>query len=127
MWSYEQQPDWLDRSNDVEHLIAQARVARAQAVAHYVKLGAARLAHGVAALLRPFRQWQERLALRAELDHMSDLELRDIGLSRCDIDAVVDGSYRDERAPVRRRPLLVRLDPGPRRVEPQPGGTRHAA
>jgi uncharacterized protein YjiS (DUF1127 family) len=41
--------------------------------------------------------WREGIATRAELTKMSDLELKDIGISRNDIDAVADGNYVDTR------------------------------
>jgi uncharacterized protein YjiS (DUF1127 family) len=41
--------------------------------------------------------WRERIAVRAELDSMSDLELKDVGITRNDIDTVASGQYLDTR------------------------------
>jgi uncharacterized protein YjiS (DUF1127 family) len=41
--------------------------------------------------------WREGIAVRAELANMSDLELKDIGISRNDIDFVAEGTYVDTR------------------------------
>jgi uncharacterized protein YjiS (DUF1127 family) len=41
--------------------------------------------------------WRDNVAARAELANMSDLELKDIGITRNDIDAVADGKYVDTR------------------------------
>lgn len=120
--------NWLDDSRELDRLIAEARRMRAETVAHYFKLAFAKAKDGVVALLAPFRQWQERSALDAELRGMTDLELRDIGLCRGDIGAVVDGSYRHERGQhIRRRPILVRLDPGQRRLPTVPTDKPKAA
>jgi uncharacterized protein YjiS (DUF1127 family) len=121
--------NWLDDSRELDRLIAEARRMRAEAMAHYLRLAFSTVKEGVVALLAPFRQWQERSALDAELRGMTDMELRDIGLSRSDIASVVNGSYRDERGQTaRRRPILVRLDPGQRRLPPhRPAGKPKAA
>jgi len=36
-------------------------------------------------LIRKFREWRERQHQYTELNKMSDHELRDIGLNRCDV------------------------------------------
>ncbi len=124
---YPSNGNWLDDSRDLDHLMAEARRVRAETMAQYIKSGFSRLKGGLSALLAPVRQWQERSALETELRGMSDIELRDIGLSRSDIGAVVNGSYRDERGQrIRRRPILIRLDPGPRRTPPEPTGKKAA-
>lgn len=125
---YMKDADWLDQPRDLDRLLAEARRMRAETMARYIQLAAAKMVHGVAALLAPFRRWQERMALDAELSGMTDYELRDIGLTRGDIDQVVAGTYRDERGQrTRKRPILVRLDPGPRRLPDAPKGKPKAA
>lgn len=44
--------------------------------------------------------WQERRAEAMLLRTMSDRGLADIGLSRCDVEQVLDGSYEDPRAAI---------------------------
>lgn len=53
--------------------------------------------------------WRERAALRAELAGLSDMELADIGLVRSDIEAVVQGRYRDERPALVTTPARPKL------------------
>jgi uncharacterized protein YjiS (DUF1127 family) len=40
-------------------------------------------------LLRGYRAWQRREAMRRELMHLTDRELADIGISRSDIERIV--------------------------------------
>jgi uncharacterized protein YjiS (DUF1127 family) len=47
--------------------------------------------------LSTISHWREGIAVRAELAKMSDLELKDIGISRNDIEAVAEGNYVDTR------------------------------
>lgn len=109
--------DWLTHPADVEKLMTEARRLRARAMTRYLSLAGHALTALAGRLLRPFAQWRERAALAAELNAMTDRQLADIGLSRCDVGAVVSGCYRSERGRgIRRRPLLVRLDPGVRRI-----------
>ena len=42
-----------------------------------------------AVLLRGYRAWKRREAMRRELLHLTDRELQDIGMSRSDIERVV--------------------------------------
>ena len=53
----------------------------------------------------PLRRWRERQRIANELNRMTDGELADIGISRCDIAQVAAGTYVDERIrPTRRVP-----------------------
>lgn len=58
---------------------------------------AALLRKAVAWVATAVSEWRQRSALRAELSGLSDFELSDIGLVRSDIEALVQGRYRDER------------------------------
>ncbi len=119
-------PTYEQRS--VERLVAKARRMRAQAMADTIVAAGRGLARLALALVRMIRQWHERATLAAELYGMSDHDLADIGLSRCDVDAVVRGGYRGERRPAVRRPLLVPVHPDIRRVKVERiTGTRQAA
>jgi uncharacterized protein YjiS (DUF1127 family) len=60
-------------------------------------LNDASLANLALKTLSAIAQWREGIAVRAELANMSDLELKDIGITRNDIDAVADGNYVDSR------------------------------
>ncbi|GEM_PF-419501 len=100
-----------------EHFTAEARRLRAQAMADAVMAVGRGVIRLGSALVRVVREWHERATLASELYGMSEHELSDIGLSRCDVDAVVDGAYRGEARAVRRRPLLVRVSPDIRRVK----------
>lgn len=115
---YEASGDRLTQSRGVQQLIAEGRRLRAEAMAHYFGLAGRGLATLAKTLYRPIAAWRERSTLAAELYGMTDHQLSDIGLTRCDIDAVASGGYRGQRdRSVRRLPLLVRLDPGVRRVK----------
>ena len=61
---------------------------------HPVSGGLARaLANGVALLVGKVRTWAEKQATLAEMAAMSDRELADIGLSRCDLSRVFDADF----------------------------------
>lgn len=100
---------------DIERVIPEAQRMRSEALGRYLELGARKVFGAIARLLAPVREWRERAALESELSGMTDGELRDIGLSRCDIGQVVNGSYRDERGQRTRRLRLVSLS-GVRRI-----------
>lgn len=102
---------------NVEQLVADIRRIWTQAIADAVRAAGQGLVELASALLRMIRQWRDRATLAAELYAMSDHDLADIGLSRCDVDSVVRGCYRGERRPASRRPLLVRGYPDIRRVK----------
>lgn len=109
--------DWLSLSHEIDRRIAEARRLRSEAMGDLFVLAGRTLAELARKAWRFLSHWRERAALAAELNGMTDHQLHDIGLNRCDIDAVVDGIYRSERGrSVRRRPLLVRLDAGVRRI-----------
>lgn len=44
-----------------------------------------------------FRAWRERESLRVMLHHLSDRELRDIGIARAEVDYVVSRHTSDPR------------------------------
>jgi uncharacterized protein YjiS (DUF1127 family) len=46
---------------------------------------------------RVLQEWRERQKLRAALDHLSDKELIDIGITRGEIDYVARSRYIDQR------------------------------
>lgn len=51
----------------------------------------------LSSLIARFTRWQEQRAESTLLRTMSDRGLADIGLSRGDVDRVLDGSYEDPR------------------------------
>ncbi|MDE2335551.1 MAG: DUF1127 domain-containing protein [Rhodospirillales bacterium] len=53
-----------------------------------------RIAHLFAALAEWNRGRRRRRELAAELASMSELELHDLGISRADFPAILDGSFR---------------------------------
>ena len=53
-----------------------------------------RLAHLFAALAEWNRERLRRKTVAAELATMNEAELRDIGISRADFPAIIDGSFR---------------------------------
>lgn len=115
---YERSGDWLSLSQEIDLRIAEARRLRSEAMGEMFVLAGRKLVALVRAAWRSVTTWRDRVALAAELNGMTDHQLHDIGLNRCDIDAVVGGIYRSERGrSVRRRPLLVRLDAGVRRIK----------
>jgi uncharacterized protein YjiS (DUF1127 family) len=68
------------------------------AIASHDHFAAGRLdvpaAPALTGIWQPCRAWLARRAARAELLRLDDRLLADIGITRCDIPAVVDGSYR---------------------------------
>lgn len=77
--------------------VQRARAERAEYIASLVRAGWARLAGAFAA----FRQWRARRRAIAELESLDARILKDMGLSRSEIPAVVNGVY-DPRASRRR-------------------------
>jgi uncharacterized protein YjiS (DUF1127 family) len=45
--------------------------------------------------LQAFRDWRKRRAAIAELHALNDIELRDMGIGRCEIDSIVHFGGRD--------------------------------
>lgn len=76
---------------------------------------AARLRSLAARALAAARESSRRRAARRELYGLSDWQLRDIGIARADIDALIDGMGAEER----RRAEVVPLPPRQRRAEAQ--------
>lgn len=63
------------------------------------------LASKVKAAAAPLLRWRERQRTISELARLTDAELADLGISRCDIGMVASGQYVDERTrPTRRLP-----------------------
>jgi uncharacterized protein YjiS (DUF1127 family) len=95
---------------------AEARRRRDQAIAAAVRAAGRALGRLLLRLVDAVGQWRRRRSLAAELGAMTDHELADIGLSRCQIDAVVCGGYRGEKGSVQ-RPLPVPASQDIRRVK----------
>lgn len=99
----------VTRESELEHYIAKGRLLRAQAVAALLIVGAAGIARwlhsGFSAgikLGRRATRWlarehQRRVGLRA-LMALDDHLLKDIGLSRSEIHAMVDGVFRSPQS-----------------------------
>ena len=52
--------------------------------------------HGLRAWLAAFHAWREKQAALAELELMSDRELADIGLNRCDVPRVFNDNFNQD-------------------------------
>ena len=102
----------------INRLLVEAQRARAEAIADIVFA----IGRGVARLFAPLvalgRQTAASLEHRREVDrlyrelsHMTDRDLADIGLSRGDICAVAEGTYRREAVPVTALRPVVRPEP----------------
>jgi uncharacterized protein YjiS (DUF1127 family) len=52
--------------------------------------------HGLSAWIAAFRAWHEKQVAMNELEMMSDRELADIGLNRCDVHRVFDIAYNED-------------------------------
>jgi uncharacterized protein YjiS (DUF1127 family) len=52
--------------------------------------------HGLSAWVAAFRGWHEKQVAINELEMMSDRELADIGLNRCDVHRVFDQDYNQD-------------------------------
>lgn len=104
MWPYDLQNDnWLKARANRHELIAQAHSDRRSALAGLIK-------SGIYAVVSAFARWREKARLREELGGMTERELSDMGLTRNDLPAVIDGSYRDPRGlRSRDRAILVRI------------------
>jgi uncharacterized protein YjiS (DUF1127 family) len=48
-------------------------------------------------IIHRYRAWQKRDAMRRELHQLTDRELADIGISRCDIDRLISQDTAEER------------------------------
>ncbi|WP_185961373.1 DUF1127 domain-containing protein [Telmatospirillum sp. J64-1] len=103
--------------HDTNEVLAAARKARAEAFATVCLSAFRGVGAALAPLVAPLREWVARSKMQAELNGLTDAELADMGLTRGDIPAVVDGTYGDMRSQRSRiRPLSVRIDPGARRT-----------
>lgn len=78
-------PEGTDR---IEH---GATVERAAAVGEAIATGIAGLATLGVKAVRAYEGWRLRQAAKAELLSLDDRQLADMGLTRCDVVAVVDG------------------------------------
>ena len=91
-----------DRYNerpDYQHYIEQAQQARAEAMARVGYLAASAVGRAVDAAVRPVQAafaalaaWRSRRAAAHEILRLDDRLLRDIGLTRADAWAAVDGT-----------------------------------
>ncbi|MBF0335613.1 MAG: DUF1127 domain-containing protein [Alphaproteobacteria bacterium] len=127
MWPYdEQEAAWLSKPRPTTFEIeAEARRLRAETVAWLASIVWEKVSHAVKTAVQPILKHFEDRRMARELIGMSDRDLSDIGLTRNDVSAVVDGTYRDPMGiRTRTRPIMMRLDPGRRRL---PGGATRLA
>jgi uncharacterized protein YjiS (DUF1127 family) len=111
----------VTRESELEHYIAKGRLLRAQAFAALLTVGAARIVRllhsgfsagiklGQRATTWLAREHQRRAGLRA-LMALDDHLLKDIGLSRSEVHAMVNGVFRSPEAgqsPERAEPLTL--------------------
>jgi len=98
--------DWYSERRDIQSYVAQAQEARAEAMARVGYLGVATvgrallaagaaLTKAVRAAPEAVRAWRNRHAALRQLLLLDERMLSDIGLSRSDIWAAVDGTLRD--------------------------------
>lgn len=73
----------------VERLLAAGRAARSAYMVALVERGLRTVGRGVAGALRMVRRWRVAMQTRAALERLSDHQLRDIGLTRHDVDVLV--------------------------------------
>jgi uncharacterized protein YjiS (DUF1127 family) len=91
--------DWHNERPDYQHYIEQAQEARAEAMARAGYLAATAVGRVLGAAARPARAaiealaaWRGRRAAFQEILRLDDRLLRDIGLTRADAWAAVDGT-----------------------------------
>ncbi|MCY4592960.1 MAG: DUF1127 domain-containing protein [Alphaproteobacteria bacterium] len=73
----------------VERLLAAGRAARSAYMVTLVERAFRAFGHGITGALRMVRRWQVAMKTRAALERLSDYQLRDIGLTRHDVDVLV--------------------------------------
>lgn len=107
----DQEAAWLNPPKDLTQaeIMLQAQLLRAE---YFGRLVAA-LVRKVADVMAPLARLRERQRMADELNHMSDRELADIGITRSEIDAVLAGEYADERV---RRKLVAHNNNDRRRL-----------
>ena len=91
--------DWHNERSDVQFYIEQAQEARAEAMARVGYLAVATVGRAVGAVAGQARAafgalaaWQDRQVALHQLLSLDDRMLRDIGLTRADAWAAVDGT-----------------------------------
>jgi len=98
--------NWRNEYWDRRHYIEQAQQARAEAMARagylavafvsvIVRAAAIALPRAVRSALRAVAAWSDRRAALREILLLDDRMLRDIGLTRADAWAAVDGTLRE--------------------------------
>jgi uncharacterized protein YjiS (DUF1127 family) len=97
--------EWHNERIDFRYYVGQAHDARAEAMARVGHLAATAVARAAVALPRVTRQalqavadWRNRQVALREILALDDRMLQDIGLSRADAWAAVDGTLR-QRTP----------------------------
>ena len=73
----------------IERLLAAGRAARSAYMVALVERGVRALGNAIAAVPRMVRRWNASMETREALDRLSDHQLRDIGLTRHDVDVIV--------------------------------------
>jgi uncharacterized protein YjiS (DUF1127 family) len=94
--------DWHNETPDFQHYVDQAHGARSEAMARTGYLAVAAVGGIVGAATAAVRSalaaaaaWRDRQAALRELLLLDDRMLRDIGLTRADARAAVDGALRN--------------------------------
>lgn len=109
--------DWHNERPELQHYIEQAQEARAEAMARagylavaavgrVVRAAGVALPRAVRTALSAVAAWRDRRAALREILLLDDRMLQDIGLTRADAWAAVDGTLRD-RARDRSAPEIV--------------------
>ena len=98
--SHNRAPNGPDVTRASDFYETRARQLRNEAPARAIE----RVVGAGVRLLRRFAAWRERRALLTTLGHLEPWQLKDIGISRTDLQAIADGSFfqdasRRQRAP----------------------------
>lgn len=92
---FERNTLWEEATPSLEAFYeAQARAMRAKFFADTISAGAGGMAAGLRALAAKLRAWQHKRVAYDELMALDDRMLKDIGISRTEIAAAVEGDFR---------------------------------
>lgn len=97
---FERNTLWEEAAPSIEAFYeAQARAMRAKFFADTIMAGADGVTAGLRALAAKFQAWQRKRAAYEELMALDDRMLKDIGISRTEIPAALEGDVRGGARP----------------------------
>ncbi len=85
-------------STYVDKKTIEAHIRRAQAISEHISQFSSFISELFTGLTTWYTKKKERQFLRDELNSFSDYELSDIGISRCDIEDIVAGTFVGRRS-----------------------------